>query len=92
MILGVMKTAIPYISETLQLKKDDVIVLFTDGVSEAMNKKGEEFSDEKLESLALSLSDLSSSQIISSIKAEVQSFTSGATQSDDITLLVLKVN
>ncbi len=92
MILGVMKTVIPYISETVQLQKDDVIVLFTDGVSEAMNKKGEEFSDKKLESLSLSLSDLSSSQIISSIKAEVQAFASGALQSDDITLLVLKVN
>ena len=91
-ILGVMKTAIPYISETVQLQKDDVIVLFTDGVSEAMNKEGEEFSDEKLESLALNLSDLSSSQIISSIKAEVHAFTAGTTQSDDITLLVLKVN
>ena len=92
MILGVMKTVIPYISETIRLQKDDVIVLFTDGVSEAMNKKGEEFSDEKLESLSVSLSDLSSSQIISSIKAEVQAFTSGALQSDDITLLILKVN
>ncbi|MGB8318987.1 MAG: SpoIIE family protein phosphatase [Ignavibacteriaceae bacterium] len=92
MILGVMKTVIPYIFEIIQLQKDDVIVLFTDGVSEAMNKKGEEFSDEKLESLSLSLTDLSSSQIISSIKAEVQAFTSGALQSDDITLLVLKVN
>jgi phosphoserine phosphatase RsbU/P len=92
MILGVMKTVIPYISETIQLKKDDVIILFTDGVSEAMNKKGEEFSDEKLESLSLNLADLQSSQIISSINAEVQAFTSGATQSDDITLLVLKVH
>jgi sigma-B regulation protein RsbU (phosphoserine phosphatase) len=92
MILGVMKTVIPYISETIQLQKDDVIVLFTDGVSEAMNKKGEEFSDEKLESLSLSLSELPASQIISSIKAEIQAFTSGAMQSDDITLLVLKVN
>lgn len=92
MILGVMKTAIPYIYETIQLQKDDLIVLFTDGVSEAMNKKGEEFSDEKLEQLSLSLSELSASQIISSIKNEIQAFTSGALQSDDITLMVLKVN
>ncbi len=92
MILGVMKTVIPYSSETMQLEKDDVIILFTDGVSEAMNKKGEEFSDEKLESLSLSLSNLSASQIVSSIKDNVQTFTSGALQSDDITLMVLKVN
>ncbi len=91
MILGVMKTTIPYMSETIQLQKGDAVVLFTDGVSEAMNKKSEEFTDEKLESLSLTLSDLPASQIITSIKAEVQAFTSGATQSDDITLLVLKV-
>jgi len=92
MILGVMKTVIPYVSETIQLQTDDVIVLFTDGVSEAMNKKGEEFSDEKLESLSLNLSELPASQIISAIKAEIQAYTSGALQSDDITLMVLKVN
>jgi sigma-B regulation protein RsbU (phosphoserine phosphatase) len=91
MILGVMKTVIPYISETIQLQKDDVIVLFTDGVSEAMNKKGEEFSDEKLESLAVNLSNLEAKEIISSIKEEVQAFASGAVQSDDITLMVLKI-
>ena len=50
-----MKTVIPYTSEKLQLEKDDVIVLFTDGVSEAMNKQGDEFSDEKLEKLSLNL-------------------------------------
>ena len=45
MILGVMKTIMQYRSEKIQLMKDDVIVMFTDGISEAMNKKGEEFSD-----------------------------------------------
>ncbi|MCK7528433.1 MAG: serine/threonine-protein phosphatase [Ignavibacteriales bacterium] len=48
MILGVMKTIMPYRSEKIQLMKDDVIVLFTDGISEAMNRKGEEFSDEAI--------------------------------------------
>jgi phosphoserine phosphatase RsbU/P len=91
MILGVMKTVFPYIYETIELKKDDTIILFTDGVSEAMNKRGEEFTDEKLESLSVSLSNLPASQIISSIKDDVQAFTSGALQSDDITLMVLKV-
>ena len=36
-ILGVMKTFVPYSSESIQLKKDDVIILFTDGVTEAKN-------------------------------------------------------
>jgi len=90
-ILGVMKTIIPYKSEKIQLLKDDVIVMFTDGISEAMNKKGEEFSDETLEKLSLELAGETSENIIKRIQSEVQKFTDGANQSDDITLVVIKV-
>jgi len=89
-ILGVMKTDVPYGSEEVNLKKDDVIVMFTDGISEAMNKNREEFSDERLESVALALEDKSAEEILNGIKTEVQNFASGVTQSDDITMLVLK--
>jgi len=89
-ILGVMKTDIPYISEEVKLKKDDVIIMFTDGVSEAMNKNREEFSDERLENIALSLREKPAGVIMNGIKTEVQNFASGVTQSDDITMLVLK--
>lgn len=91
MILGVMKTIMPYKSESIQLQKDDVLVLFTDGISEAMNKKSEEFSDETLEKLSLEMAGASAEIILQKIQSEVQSFTSGANQSDDITLMVVKV-
>lgn len=90
-ILGVMKTFTSYKSETVQLKSDDVLILFTDGISEAMNKNGEEFSDEALEKLALSLSGKPAEEILQEIKNEVQHFAEGAPQSDDITLVVIKV-
>ena len=90
-ILGVMKTMIPYSSEKLQLEKDDVIVLFTDGVSEAMNQSGEEFSDERLEKLSLSLAEKSAAEISSAIQNEVSKFAYSTVQSDDITLMVIKV-
>lgn len=89
-ILGVMKTMIPYQSETIQLKKDDLIVLFTDGISEAMNKNGEEFSDEKLENLCLNLAEKSASEISAVIQNEVSKFAFGTIQSDDITIMVIK--
>lgn len=91
MILGVMKTAIPYRSEKIKLIKDDVLVMFTDGISEAMNKKGEEFSDESLEKLSLELAGGTSENIMHKIQSEVQKFTNGANQSDDLTLVVIKV-
>ncbi len=89
-ILGVMKTVTPYEYEKIDLEKDDVIIMFTDGVSEAMNIKGEEFSDKKLEEIAGNISHLSSTDILQKIRQEVLSFTSGAVQSDDITLMVIK--
>lgn len=91
MILGIMKTIFPYQSESVQLQKDDVIVLFTDGISEAMNEMGEEFSDRKLEDLALSIADKSANEILREIQSEVQKFVNNAPQSDDITLVVIKV-
>lgn len=91
MVLGVMKTVMPYNTETVQLKKDDVLVLFTDGISEAMNTKGEEFSDQNLEEYVKQIYHLSSDEILDKIKNEVQAFTRGAIQSDDITLMIIKV-
>jgi sigma-B regulation protein RsbU (phosphoserine phosphatase) len=91
MILGVMKTIVPYKSESVQLQKDDVLVMFTDGISEAMNKKGEEFSDESLEKISLEMANESAENILKRIQSEVQKFADGANQSDDITLVVVKV-
>ncbi len=90
-ILGVMKTFMPYTRQTLQLKSGDVLILFTDGITEAMNLKGEEFSDERLEMLALKYSQLSAADIVTGIRKEIQDFSRGAVQSDDITLVVIKV-
>ena len=90
-ILGVMKTQRPYISETLELKKDDIIVMFTDGISEAKNINDEEFSDERLEKFVVGITEKPAAEILSAIKNEVHKFTYGAVQSDDITLMIVKV-
>lgn len=91
MILGVMQTTIPYISDTVQLNPGDALVLFTDGITEAMNTKWEEFSDERLEQLARLKYQEDSQNILTHIKTDVEKFTLGAEQSDDITCLVIKV-
>ncbi len=91
-IIGVMKTIVPYLSESIQLNKDDVIVLFTDGITEAKNKFDEEYSDEKLEVLSVESASCSSEEILEKIKNDVQTFALGAAQSDDMTVVVIKVN
>jgi sigma-B regulation protein RsbU (phosphoserine phosphatase) len=90
-ILGVMKTFTPYESPTISLEKDDIIILFTDGVTEAMDKNGNEFSDERLEDLSLKSAGLTVSEIIEKIRVSVNEFASGTVQSDDITMMVVKV-
>jgi sigma-B regulation protein RsbU (phosphoserine phosphatase) len=90
-ILGVVETTIPYVSESVNLQSNDVIILFTDGISEALNPQGEEYSDEKLEETALRLSSGSATEILNGIKKEVHDYAKGAPQSDDITMVVIKV-
>ena len=91
MILGVMQTVIPYEYETVQLQKDDTIILFTDGITEAMNIEGKEYSDERLENLGLKISNLNAEKILETILYDVSQFTKGAEQSDDITCMVIKI-
>lgn len=92
MILGVMKTLIPYESEKVKLQSSDSIILFTDGVTEAMNKQNQEYSDERLEELSKKSSADSAESILKKILHDVEIHTSGAEQSDDITSLILKIN
>lgn len=91
MIFGVMKTLVPYIFEDVKLQKDDVIILYTDGVSEALNLQFEEYSELRLERIGKSLMHKSANEILNGIKEDVQIFTQGNLQSDDITMIVLKV-
>jgi len=91
MILGVMKTKYQYLTETIQLQKDDMLILFTDGITEAMDINQNEYSDEKLEKLVQSLGNKSAKETIDLIQKDVKKFTLGAVQSDDMTLLIVKV-
>jgi len=91
MLLGVMKTFVPYESEVVQLQKDDILVMFTDGVTEAKNREDEEYSDKKLENLLTQKTFSSSEEIMDDVKKSIDEFVAGESQSDDITLIVLHV-
>jgi sigma-B regulation protein RsbU (phosphoserine phosphatase) len=92
MILGVMKSAPPYEQETLRLQSGDLLVLFTDGVSEAMTKDSVEYGESRLESLLPTIRHLTAHEIIEEIYKDVQRHTRGAPQSDDITMMVVKAS
>ncbi len=91
MILGVMKSMGPYLTEKINLQAGDTLIMFTDGVTEAMDKNRNEYSDERLEQLATELYKKPAKEILSLIQSSVQEFTKGAVQSDDITVMIIKV-
>lgn len=92
MILGVMKTVFPYQSECIKLHNNDFLILFTDGITEAMNISNEEYSDEKLEKLILSKKNVSAAdKMLNSILKDVSNYTNEAVQSDDLTLMVVRI-
>ena len=73
----------------LQLDKGDALVMFTDGVTEAMNAANEEFGEARLEA-TLSKTFSKCKDVVEAIKTDVAGFVDGAEQSDDITVLALK--
>ncbi len=79
-----------YSEETLQLEHGDTLLLYTDGVTEAINSGDEEFGEQRLQALLAQLTSNSSQDIIERIKACVSDFAGEAEQSDDITLLAIK--
>jgi sigma-B regulation protein RsbU (phosphoserine phosphatase) len=91
MILGVLKTTTPYEEATVDLVPGDLIVLFTDGVSEAMDRSGKDYGEERLLQLLLSVHKGDSHEVLNAIHQDVISYAGGAPQSDDITLMVVKV-
>ena len=91
-ILGIMKTVIPYQEDEITLEDGDVLVLYTDGVSEAMNLESEEFSEELLEKIIKNNLNESPSVILNKVVDAVREHSKGTTQSDDITLVVVKAN
>ncbi len=87
--LGVMEDY-DYQSKKTVLEKGETIFLYTDGVTEAMNPEEELFSDERLEQTLARLRERDIAEIVHGVQSEIETFSTGTTQSDDITMLTLR--
>ncbi len=76
--------------ETIQLANGDLIVLYTDGVTEAKDEHGEEFHYQRLASLVERLKDSNTDDIMNTIIQTVRRYTNAREAEDDMTLLVLR--
>lgn len=79
-----------YDEETVTLGPRDWLIVFSDGVSEAMSREGEEYGEERIVGCVERNLGLEPPKLLEAIFADVREFTRGAPQSDDITALVLR--
>ncbi len=75
--------------EPLALWPGDRLFLYTDGVTEACAASGEQFGEDRLEALLQNLGDSRPDQLVEQVVAEVDRFSTGTDQFDDITCLAL---
>lgn len=73
------------------IPKDSYVLLYTDGVVEAVNENDEEYDYYRLNNLLLNLKDYSSENIVKNINNDVQSFSANVKQFDDITSVVINI-
>ena len=89
LLIGAMKDA-EYESNVVMLKSGESIFFYTDGVTEAFNKEEEEFQETRLAQALENNNSLKSNELVEHVFQNVQSFSDGVEQSDDITCLALK--
>lgn len=88
-VIGLLEHA-PYDQETVHLVSGDTVIIFSDGVSEALNSDGDEFGDTRLLAAVDDSGALSAQAVVDRLVAAVRAFTRGAAQSDDITVMVIR--
>ena len=89
MVLGLFGHA-QFAQATLSLDPGDVLVVFSDGVSEATDVAGEEFGDDRILSCIGANLHLDPAALLDQLLAAVRQFTEGTIQRDDVTALVLR--
>ena len=79
-----------YEANSVKLNREDIAVLFTDGITESRNKNNEEFNERRLIKLLQNNSELSAKKLLEKVYSELDSFTVGTEQMDDMTVVIIK--
>ena len=90
LVLGALADS-PYVEEILVLEPGDVVVAYTDGVSEAFSPRGEEFGEERLAAVVAEGRDLSAAGLVEHVARAVESWRGQAPAHDDFTLVVARI-
>jgi len=90
-VIGLLPNIL-YEERLLALEPGDLLLAYTDGISEAMTESDEEWNEERMLLAAQAVRQCSAEHILRTVFAAADQFTGNAPQHDDMTLLVLKVN
>jgi serine phosphatase RsbU (regulator of sigma subunit) len=88
-VLGLFDHA-TFDEETVKLQPGDLIVAFSDGVTEALNPAGDEFTDDRLIASVTRHRNATPQAALDAVLADVRAFCADATQSDDVTILLVR--
>ncbi len=89
--LGIKEGA-PYSREEIFLKSGDIVVLYSDGALEPVNKKNEQYGMERLQATLLQSKDDAPEKILENLKNSIETFTENAIPYDDMTFLIFNLD
>ncbi|MCK5199499.1 MAG: serine/threonine-protein phosphatase, partial [Spirochaetales bacterium] len=79
-----------YVQKVITLDKNDILALYTDGITEARNIENKEYSQYSLQRVLRNDSGLTPEKLIASVRSDLNSFVGDSRQHDDQTLLIMK--
>jgi serine phosphatase RsbU (regulator of sigma subunit)/pSer/pThr/pTyr-binding forkhead associated (FHA) protein len=88
-IVGLFEGA-AYDEETVTLSPGDLLIVFSDGISEALSAAGDEYGESRIVTVVQKNASVEPQQMLEALFADVRAFAQGAPQSDDITAMVLR--
>ena len=89
-MVGIRGLEVSFPPQQFEIAPEDALVLYTDGITEAVNNDGEQFGRERLAKVIVAAGSLSASSKISFILKELRTFAGGVPFDDDITLIILQ--
>jgi sigma-B regulation protein RsbU (phosphoserine phosphatase) len=81
---------IQYATRTTELKSGEGVLVFTDGVTDARNRKSEFYEESRLEAYLVASASRPVDELVRGLHADVERFEAGAPRADDITALALR--
>mgnify|MGYP001823082398 CR=1 FL=1 len=88
--IGLVEDA-EFAEKTIELQKEDLLVLYTDGITEAVNLQNQEFGRKRLETLIRQVKRLPVKELIQKIRLSLEEFSEGKPLADDTTIVICKI-